>query len=462
MRNNLRYAFRVLRHDTGFTVTAVLTLALGIGAATTIFSVVNTVLLRPLAYRDPDGLVLVRERIRKITPELLAVPPPDVFDFQNATAAFTQAAGWLSDERDLSNDGGQPIRTPVARTTANAFELLGVQPALGRTFTATEDRERRPVAVLSHSLWRTRFASDPAILGRTILLDRVPHTIIGVMRADFVFPPPGLRASTPASVWVPMAFTRQDLESVGDMFNDGVVARLRPGVSLDRANEVLAGVAQRIHEKYPPEARNEFALEAVAVPLRDEVVGKVRTLVWLLAGAVLFLLLIACGNVANLLVSRAAAREREFAIRAAVGAGRASIAGQWLAESLLVAGAAGALGILLALYGTDALARLTALNIPRLSEVHVDWRVLSASVVLSMATALLFGAVPVLFTVRINVIEALKEGGRSSDGRGRNRVRSMLVISELAVVLLAAAGAASVIPARRALGVDPMTALRRE
>jgi putative ABC transport system permease protein len=439
--HDIRYAFRVLRKDAGFTTTAVLTLALGIGAATTIFSVVNTVLLEPLGYRDPGRLVLVRERIRQVTPELLAVPAPDVPEFQKSTDIFAGAAGWESYQRDLSSDGGQPARTEVTRATANLFGLLGASPALGRTFTPDEDRLRQRVAVLSNALWRTRYASDPNIPGRKVLINRIPHTVIGVMPADFVFPPQGLRGSTPAALWVPMAFSQDELAAVGDNFNYNVIGRLRSNVTMDQANAVLVAVARRIFERFPPEIRKEFSLEAVAVPLLEEITGHVRTLVLLLAGAVLLLLLIACGNVANLLLSRAAAREREFAIRAALGAGRWAIVRQWLTESLLLSGAGGLLGLLLALYGTGVLARLNAFDIPRLSEVHVDVRVLWVSVALSVLTALMFGTVPAFFTAGGGLTGGLKAGGRSAGTRRRHRVRSLLVLSEVALALTLMVGA---------------------
>jgi putative ABC transport system permease protein len=441
LRNDVRFAFRVLSRERGFALTAILTLALGIGATTTIFSVVNTVLLEPLKYRESGQLLLVRERIRQVTPEPIAVPVPDVAEFQRETGIFDGAAAWRSDERDLSEEAGHPVRAQVTRVTWNLFPVLGVSPVLGRSFTEVEDRNRQHVAVLSDAVWRTRYASDSRVLGKSILIDRVPHVVVGVMAPSFVFPPQGLRGSQPADVWIPMAYSQQELETWGDNFDNNVVARKRAGVTLEQAKAVLAGVARRIHEHYPAEVRDQFGVEVLALPLREQMVGQVRTLVLLLAGAVSFLLLIACANIANLMLSRAAAREREFAIRAAVGAGRPRIIAQWLTESLVLAACGGVLGAFLAWYGTDALARLTKLNIPRLSEVRLDLRVLGVSVGISILTGLFFGTIPALFSGRTDLTEALKEGSRGSAGRDRHRVRSVLVVSEVALALLLLTGA---------------------
>ncbi|MBS1877087.1 MAG: ABC transporter permease [Acidobacteria bacterium] len=436
---DLRFAFRVLAKNRGFTLTVVCTLALGIGAATTIFSVVNTVLLQPLGYREPDRLVLIRERIRKITPDLLAVPAPDILEFRKETAAFEDVAGWIGRPSDISGDSSRPARVDVTRVTANIFPMLGRTAALGRTFTAAEDAQRQPVAVLSDVLWRTRYAADPNILGRKILLDRAPYTVIGVMAPEFTFPPRGLGGSD--GVWIPMAFTAEELTSYGDMFNYSALARLRPGVTLETAAAVLSSTSARILAQYPAEVRSQLALESVPLPLSEQVVRGSRTLVLLLGSAVLLLLLIACANVASLLLSRAAAREREFAIRAAIGAGRSRIASQWLAESLWLSLAAALLGLFAAWYGTDGLARLNLASIPRLAEVHMDARVLIVSLALSTVTALIFGTVPAWFTARADLTAGLKDGGRGSSGPGRHRVRSVLVTAEVALALMLLAGA---------------------
>ena len=432
---------RVLRKDRGFTITAALTLALGIGAATTIFSVVHKVLLEPLNYSDPDRLVMVRERLPQILPDPIPVPAPDVFEIQRETEVFQDAAGWRSEQRDLSSDAGTPARVPVTKVMANLFPLLGAQPALGRTFTVEEDRSRQSVAILSDTVWRTRYASDPRILGRTILLDRVPHAVIGVMPPSFTFPPQGLAGSEPADVWVPMAFTDVELQTYGDDFNTAVLARLKHGVSAKKAESVLAGTARRIFEKYAAISKKEFSLEVIATPLRDRITGGVRTLVLMLAGAVFLLLMIACGNVANLMLTRAARREREFAIRTAIGASRSTVARQWLIESVLLALIGGIGGVFLAWYGTDALARMTAVNLPRLAEVRLDLRALVVSVVLSVLTGLIFGAAPAFFSGRSDLTQALKEGGRGTIGRGRRRLRPALAVVEVALALVLLAGA---------------------
>ena len=440
---DLRYALRMLRKTPLFTAVAVLALALGIGANTTIFSLVNTVLLQPLPYKDPQRLVLVRERIPAFSADPVTVSAPDIADFERQSRVFESLAGFGGMRYDLTGQG-QPQRITGARVGWKVFPMLGTSPTLGRTFTAEEDRPGSQVVVLGYALWQSRYGGDREIAGKTILLDRQPYTVIGVMPPSFQFPLAGTPQAVPAQLWTPLALTKTELDSRGDNFNFGVIARLKPGVTIERANTDVNATAARIRETYPAEIPKEFKLEAVALPLGEQVVASVKKLLVLLLGAVSCVLLIACTNVANLLLSRAAARKREIAIRTALGAGRVRMIRQMLTESMMLALGGGALGVLLAWWGIDLFIGVAGAGIPRVSEVKLDGWVLAYSLVLSVITGLLFGSIPALSASRAGLGDALKSGGTGSAAAGlrRNRMRGALVVSEvsLALVLLIGAG----------------------
>jgi len=439
---DFRDAFRMLRNRPGFTILAVITLALGIGASTAIFSVVDAVILRPLPYRAPDRLVLVKEWIPKAIPNPIPVCAPDVVQFQRENQSFESLAAFRGDQFDLAG-GTEPQRVNVDRVNANLFSLLGVQPTMGRAFNADEDHPGHLVAILSQGLWQRQFGSDPNIVGRTVTLNRQPYTVIGVMPRAFVFPLAGMNQGEPSDVFIPMAFTPEELADVGDNFNYSVVGRLKNGVSLMQANADLGAIAHRILETYPAQFRGDINLNAIALPLADQVVGKARTLLVLLFGAVAFVLLISCINVTNLLLTRATDRQKEIAVRLALGASRARLLRQLVAESMLLTLSGAGLGLFFANSITAALLALMPAEIPRVHTIDLNPSVLTFAMELALLTGLFFGIVPALAASRTNVNTTLKEGGRSgTQGREHNRVRSALVVVEvsLAMVLLVGAG----------------------
>jgi putative ABC transport system permease protein len=440
---DLRYAFRLLLREPVFSLVALATLALGIGANSAIFAIVNAVLLRPLPYSDPDRLVLIQERIAKM-------------EFQHESQAFQAVAGFVWSSADLTGDG-QPERLRSLRASSELFPILGVAPAIGRTFTPDEDRPASGVAVISYRLWQRRFGGDRGIVGHTIRLDRQPVTVVGVMPTDFDFPLPGMSWGGTVDLWVPMGFTPAELAAIGDNFNYGVIARLKPGVTLARAEADVKSVAQRIFEKYPAAARAEFTLDALVAPVVERVVSGSRNLLWLLLGAVGFVLLIACVNVANLLLSRSARRERELAIRASLGAGRARLLRQLLTESLLLAAGGGALGLLLAGWLMEILVRVIPASVPRASAVSLDWHVAGFTLAISVLAGLLFGMLPAMTAARADEGARLRSAVRGATASaGRAHLRGVLIVSEVALSLVLLVGAGLLVRSFLALrAVDP-------
>jgi predicted permease len=455
LRQYLRFAVRILSKNPSFTMIAVLTLALGIGATTAMFSVVSGVLLGPFPFADPDRLVTIKNQIPKLGPTPFSVPAPDVLTYQRETKSFTDVAGYQESTYDLTGDG-EPRKVQGARLTSNVLSVLGAAPMLGRNFTLDEDRiGNERVVILSYRMWRSLFASDSNVLDKTITLDRKPYTVVGVMGKDFVFP---MKTQLDASeLWVPMAFTEEERKSVGDNFDYNIVARLKPEVLLAQGRADVERVAQIIREEYPAAVKSQFEVHGVVMGLREDALGDYRRPIFIMLLSVVFVLLIAITNVANLLLTKGTSRQRELSIRIALGATGRSIITQLITESILLGLLGGALGLVLASLGTEALIATVPANIPRLHSVEVDWRVFLFAFAISVVSGVVFGAAPAMFAVRVNVNDALKEGGRSMMSGPQHRyVRTAFVVAQFSLALMLLFGAGLLIRSfERVLQVDP-------
>jgi putative ABC transport system permease protein len=436
--NDLRYAIRSLLRQRLLATACLATLALGIGANSAIFAVLNVALLRPLPYRDPGRLVIIEEVIGKLTPDGAPVTPSATVEFQRNTHVFDSVGAFTFITRDLTGIG-PPERLRGLRASAGVFQALGVIPAAGRVFTSAEDRPDSGVAVISYELWQRRFGADPGMIGRVVNFDRKPVTIIGVLPADFEFPLPGIPFAGGRDFWVPMGFTPQELSS--SSYNYELVARMKPSITLSAAQADAQSVTRRIYEKLPPRVQALATLDARVKPLTGMIGQNSRRLLWLLVGAVGLVLLIACVNVANLLLSRASGRERELAIRSSLGARRARLLRQLLTESVVLGIAGGAVGLLVAAWLMTALVRFIPPSVPRAASVDLDWRVVAFTAATAVVTGLLFGMIPAFAGTRASESARLKEASRGATP-ARNRLRGLLVVSEVAFsfVLLAGAG----------------------
>jgi predicted permease len=431
---DLRYSLRMLANRPGFTVIAVLALALGIGANSAIFSVVNTVLLRPLPYANPEKLALVWTYFGPDLPQNW-VSGPELADMRERSTMIEDFAALTYPSVSLTGSG-EPEQVQGAAVTANFFPTLGVQPVQGRSFTEAEDRPGGDrVVVLSHGFWKRRFAENLDIINQTISLEGQNATVIGVMPEGFGILPPDAQSPRNIEIWVPMATDFRQL----NRGNHGmrVIARIRPEYTLAQAQEEMKQISADLDNEF-----YKFGFGINIVPLHGHVVKTVRPMLWVLLGAVGFVLLIACTNVANLLLARAVAREKEIAIRTALGAGRWRLIRQLLTESIVLAVASGAIGLLLAYLGLKALVAAAPDNVPRLNEMSIDARVLVFTIGVSMLTGIVFGLVPAFQASKPDLNETLKEGGRGSTGGARGRmIRSVLVVAEVAFALVLLTGA---------------------
>ncbi|HXY16359.1 MAG TPA: ABC transporter permease [Terriglobales bacterium] len=428
---DVRFAFRMFAKNPGLIFAAIFTLALAIGANTAMFTVTSALLLRPFPYSDPQQLVTIQVKDRdEDRPGTLLR-----YELLRNQAKSFQIAAWANDNFNLTGRG-EPIQVPVARVSSNFFSLLGVKPDLGRTFTQDEGHpESKPVVMLSNAIWHSRFGGDPNILGQTVTLDTTPHTIVGVLPANVEFPFVGQ-----AEIWTPRYFeltlmSNQRLRmGVGYL---GYVARLRDQVPVSRAQAELAILNQQYRDQNPSAPDADPSTLMLAAPLRDLVVGDVRGKLLLLSGAVVVVLLIACANVASLLLSRALARKREIAVRTALGATRGALVRQLLTESMLLAITAGILGVALSWAATRALLAWGASQLPAEMPIGVDFRVLLFALVVSLLTGVIFGAMPALQFSKVDVESALRAEGRAaSAGHRRTRMKGLLVIGQVALSLL--------------------------
>jgi len=456
LRQDVRGALRGLVKSPGFAVAALVTLALGIGATSAIFSVVRAVLLTPLPYADADRRVMIWSRWISFDKTWLS--DAEYLDYRRTSRAFSDVGAWSTGQQNLTGDG-EPARVGVGFVTANTFSVLGAQPFLGRSFTPEEDRPRAaPVAVLGYQLWQSRFGGDPAIVGRTMLLNDVPVQVVGVMPEGFRLPTDFTEeAAEPTQLWRALQIDEQNLSRGSHGYYGAAV--LRPGHTVATANDDLQSMTTQWTEQglYP----TSMQFSAFAVSLDDEIRGGLRPAMWLLMGAVGCLLLIACTNVANLLLVRGDARLREMAVRTAIGAAPSRLMRQLLTESVVLSGCGALLGLALAAVGLRALMRLDPTSLPPLAPVGLDGFVVAFTLIVGMTTTLMFGLAPALRTLRVNLVDSLREGNQQATvGGGRQRLRGVLVATEIALAVILVVGAGLMIRSlaqlgRIDLGFDP-------
>jgi len=438
---DVRHGIRSLLKHPGFTTIAVVTLALGIGANTAIFSVINAVLLRPLPYHEPDRLVTIWEEMPQRGMYEIPVSFANLRDWVDQTKTLDQISSYTFTNLNLSGVG-EPARLGAVRSSANLFSLVGAAPLLGRLFLPEEDKEgANRVVILGHALWQSRFGSDSAIIGRSLTLDNQKHTVVGVMPSGFQFPVGfgylGKVLNDPIDLYVPLAATGKELGR--GHYSFFAMGRLKPGITIDQARAEMTTIEGRLEQQYPD---TNTGIGIKLVPTQEQTVKAIRPALLVLLGAVAFLLLIACANIANLMLARGASRQKELAIRAALGASRLRVVRLLLSESLMLSLAGGCLGLLLAVWGTNALVALAPDNIPRLNEVGVDARVFGFTLAVSLVTGIVFGLVPALHAAKPDLNEALREGLRGSMGSASGkRTRSVLVVVEVALSLVLIIGA---------------------
>jgi putative ABC transport system permease protein len=455
---DLRFGGRTLVRNPGFATIAVLTLALGIGANAAIFSVVNAVLLRPLPWSDPDRAVMIWSKW--VSFDKTWVATGEVVDYRKRSRTLQEIGAWSEGQVNLTGDG-EPERVSSASVTSNLFSTLGVSPMIGRVFTREEDVPNGPrVVVLGFGLWNRRYAADPGIVGRSILINGDSFQVVGVMPSGFVLPT-DYRNPEPSQIWAPL---RMDPAST-DHGSHGLYAagRLQPGATVQQAADELQGIARAMTQEGLYPVQMQFG--TVVLSLTDEVVGDVRRSIWLLFGAVGFLLLIACANVANLLLARAEARQREIAVRSALGAGSWRVLRQLLTESLVLTFASAICGLALAYAGVRLVAWWNPASIPRVAAAALDLRVLAFTALVALFTSVLFSLAPALRTLRLDLTDSLKDGGQSvSTGAARQRFRNTLVVVEMALAVVLLVGAGLMLRSiwalqREPIGFDPANVL---
>jgi predicted permease len=435
---DLRYGFRMLIKNPGFTSIAIIALALGIGANSSIFSVINAVLLRPLPFKDSDRVVVVNETVRRETLEIRPASYPDYKDWREQNTVFEEITSYAQQSLSLT-DVSEPERIDAEIVSASYFPLLGIQASVGRTFLPEEDAnpDTHPVAIVSSQLWKRRFGSDPALVGKTIKLNYTDFTVVGIIQEGFT------GVSGNAEIWIPMmmvstVYSKDILNNRGSRWHS-VIARLKPDVSIEQAQTEMSTIASRIEQAYP-DSNKDRGVEIVGA--QEAVVGDIRPMLLVLLGTVGFVLLIACANVANLQLARAATRQKEVAVRSALGASRMRIIRQLLTENIILSLIGGSLGLLIAVWGVELMTTFLSDQIPQYLKINIDLGVLFFTLLLSLLTGIIFGLAPALSSSRPNLNELLKEGGKGSGtGSHRSRLRKIFVITEVALSLMLLIGA---------------------
>ena len=447
IRQDVAHAIRGLIKSPGFAAASLITLALGIGATSAIFSVVKAVLMTPLPYAEPDRRVQIFARWTAFDKTWLS--NQEIVDFQTMASTLSAVAGWNSGQQNLTGDG-EPIRVGVGFVTANLFDVLGVRPLLGRVISTEEDAPQGPqAAVLGYPLWQSRYGGDPAVIGRTLMINDTPVQIVGVMPEGFRLPTDFTdEAAEPTQLWRPMQWDPANLQRGNHGFY--AVATLASGQTAASATDELRAIAQRLTEQGAYPVQMKFS--AFAVSLDEEIRGSVRPAMWLLMGAVGFLLMIACANVANLLLVRGDARLREMAVRTAVGAAPDRLVRQLLTESIVLALLGAGLGLALAAVGLRVLMTVDPTSLPPLAPVKLDWTVVMFTLVLGVVTTIVFGLAPALRTLRVNLVDSLREGGQATVGGHRQRLRSLLVVAEVSLAVVLVIGAGLMVRSLSALG----------